>query len=853
MMTADTKRHIDAARDVLVGKVPDPKSQVQEITNALIYKFMDDMDEKAASMGGKRLYFTDEYEKYGWRKIMDPKVGAYERIGLYTEALSRLAKNPNLPELFRTILQKAFLPFNDGRTLTLFLNEINYFDYRHHEELGDAYEYLLSIMGSQGDAGQFRTPRHIIDFIVNVVDPTKDDTVLDPACGTAGFLISAYKHVLSKHDGKDDPKKTEKPLTADEKRKLHSNYTGFDIDDNMVKMALVNMYLHGFPKPTILVHDTLSSEDYWNDRYDVIMANPPFMSPRGGIVPHSKFSIQSTRSEVLFVDYIMSHLKPSGRAGIIVPEGIIFQSSNAHKQLRKKLIEDGLYAVVSLPSGVFNPYAGVKTSILFFDNDRAKQLSEILFIKITKEGYDLGAQRRPLCNDNNDNPEWCPKHSDFPEALEALKKWKESVKTENTLALYVQREKITDSGDYNLSVDRYHINTHSDSTVWPFYKLSTLESENKIEFLRGQGISKRDLSKNGKYKCIHYGEIYTLYDPIIKNVVSKTDIKGKITSEIGDVLVPATTTADALGISVARSINEAGVIIGGDINIIRTRNKSILSDYLAQIISNPPLKVELSRYAKGINILHLSINDLRRLRIPLPPLEIQQQIVAELDGYQNIITGARQIVDNWKPVILIDSSWKWLPVENIAKADKNSIKAGPFGSSIKKEMYVNKGYKVYGQEQVIRNDINYGDYYIDLPTFNKLKSCAIEAGDILISLVGTFGKLLVVPDKFEPGIINPRLMKITLDQKKCLPMYFKYMFQTDQIKKQIDNMSYGGTMGILNTKILRNMKFPTPPVDVQKHIVEAIEVEQKIVDVNKKLIGMYEQRTKNVIAKLWGE
>ena len=126
MMDADTKRHIDAARDVLVGKVPDPKSQVNEITNALVYKFMDDMDERSASMGGKRRYFTDEYEKYSWRRLMDPKMGAFERIGLYTEALNRLSKNPNLPELFRGIFRNAYLPFNDGRTLTLFLSEINY-------------------------------------------------------------------------------------------------------------------------------------------------------------------------------------------------------------------------------------------------------------------------------------------------------------------------------------------------------------------------------------------------------------------------------------------------------------------------------------------------------------------------------------------------------------------------------------------------------------------------------------------------------------------------------------------------------------------------------------------------------
>jgi len=479
MLTADTKRHIDAARQVLVGKVPNPISQIQEITNALVYKFMDDMDEKAASMGGKRRYFTGEYAKYSWRAIMDPKIGAHERIGLYTEALSRLSKNPNLPELFRNIFRNAYLPFNDGRVLTLFLKEIDYFDYSKSQELGDAYEYLLSIMGSQGDAGQFRTPRHIIDFMVAVINPTKSDSVLDPACGTAGFLISAYKHVMAQHDGVDDEGKsisTEKPLTADEKKHLHAQYKGFDIDDSMVKMAQVNLYLHGFPDPKIMVHDTLSSQDYWQDRYDVILANPPFMSPKGGSLPHSKFGIKSTRSEVLFVDYITSHLKPHGRAAIIVPEGIIFQSGKAHKELRQHLVNDGLYAVVSLPSGVFNPYAGVKTSILLFDNTRAKETEELLFVKINNDGYDLGATKRKIAQ------------NDLPEAEQILNLWKQGKKSDSPLALYVPKSKIAESGDYNLSSDRYRVTTDYSNAKWPMVELGEICEVHQVnEFFKQSG------------------------------------------------------------------------------------------------------------------------------------------------------------------------------------------------------------------------------------------------------------------------------------------------------------------------------------------------------------------------------
>ena len=231
-------------------------------------------------------------------------------------------------------------------------------------------------MGSQGDAGQFRTPRHIIDFLVEAVDPGKTDTILDPACGTAGFLISAFKYIKQKNNNQ---------LTPDERKKLIKNFMGYDISPDMVRLSLVNLYLHGFSSPNIVEYDTLSNEQRWSDYYDTILANPPFMTPKGGIRPHKKFTIKSNRSEVLFVDYITEHLNPKGKAGVIVPEGIIFQSGKAYKELRKLLVENYLYAVVSLPAGVFNPYSGVKTSILLIDKTLAKKTNQILFIKIDND------------------------------------------------------------------------------------------------------------------------------------------------------------------------------------------------------------------------------------------------------------------------------------------------------------------------------------------------------------------------------------------------------------------------------------------------------------------------------------
>ncbi|GAG19419.1 unnamed protein product, partial [marine sediment metagenome] len=192
------------------------------------------------------------------------------------------------------------------------------------------------------------------------------------------------------------------------------------------------------------------SQDRWNEYADVVLANPPFMSPKGGIKPHNRFSVQSKRSEVLFVDYMAEHLTPSGRAGIIVPEGIIFQSQTAYTQLRKMLLEGYLVAVVSLPAGVFNPYSGVKTSILILDKSLAKKTDTIAFFKIKNDGFGLGAQRRPI--DTNDLP---PAQAEIAEYLRRLRAGESVADFQPTLGLIVDKAKVAANGEYNLSGDRY--------------------------------------------------------------------------------------------------------------------------------------------------------------------------------------------------------------------------------------------------------------------------------------------------------------------------------------------------------------------------------------------------------------
>ncbi|MGH8274079.1 MAG: N-6 DNA methylase [Gammaproteobacteria bacterium] len=644
MLDTDTKRRIDTARNILVGKVPDPKSQVEQITIALIYKFMDDMDAEAEELGGKRRFFAGAYARYGWSKLMRPGLGGHEMLNLYAEGITKMPENPGIPPLFREMFKNAFLPYRDPETLKAFLKIIDEFTYDHSERLGDAFEYLLSVLGSQGDAGQFRTPRHIIDFIVEIVDPKKDETVLDPACGTAGFLIAAYKHILKANIDK----KGHSTLTPEQRGRLAENFKGYDISPDMVRLSLVNLYLHGFADPHIVEYDTLTSLERWNEHADVILANPPFMSPKGGIKPHNRFGVQSKRSEVLFVNYMAEHLTPSGRAGIIVPEGIIFQSQNAYKQLRKLLVDEYLVAVVSLPAGVFQPYSGVKTSILILDKSLAKQTDSIAFFKVANDGFNLGAQRRPI--DKNDLPQV---HAETAEYLRRLRAC-ESIESfpsgkgqgegfQPTFGLVVTKEKIAANGDYNLSGERYRENG-ARSHVFPLVPLGEVCTINPL---------KREILALPADTLVSFVPMSDLGEHRISFVAKETKRIGELGASYtyfadNDVLVAKVTPCFENGkAGIARSLKN-GVGFGSSEFYVLRPSDRILSEYVYFCTASMIFREQAIAQMTGTGGLQrVPKAFIEHFQVPLPPLEVQKEIVAEVERYQKVIDGARAVLDNY--------------------------------------------------------------------------------------------------------------------------------------------------------------------------------------------------------------
>lgn len=814
MLDQETKRRIDTARDILVGKLPNPQAQVEQITIAMIYKFMDDMDKEAMEFGGEATFFTGEFEKFSWTKIFDPKLGGFEMLALYGEAIVKLNQNPSVPQLFRDIFKNAFLPYRDPETLKMFLKIINEFHYDHSEKLGDAFEYLLSVLGSQGDAGQFRTPRHIIDFMVSIIQPKKEESICDPACGTAGFLISSYKHILQENTKKNKGDQ----LTPDDRKKLINNFVGYDISSEMVRLSLVNLYLHGFTTPKIYEYDTLTSVDRWGDYFDIILANPPFMTPKGGIRPHKKFAMQANRSEVLFVDYIMEHINPTtGRAGIIVPEGIIFQSATAYKALRKLLIDKNfLYGVVSLPAGIFQPYSGVKTSILLIDKSLAKKSEKLLFVRIENDGFGLGAQRKELTT------------SDLPDAINLIKQYSTALRNDDFSSLdfdnlplnslIIEKSKIAENEDYNLSADRYRINISTQTTKFDLVSLGDL-----VDIKTG----KKDVNQGnpvGKYPFFTCAKEYTYSDDYSFDTEALL-IAGN--GVVGDVKY------------------FKGKFEAYQRTYVLDNFQSVLPKYLFFL-----LKELLPEYLNGIKqgntMPYIKVGMLFDFKIPLPPLSIQQIILEKLELFENVVSGAKQIIESYKPQIDINPEWE---IVELGKVFKTKSGTTPLRS---KDEYFTNGHIAWVKTLDLNNsEIHETEEKITQIAIDETNLEILPKGTVLIAMYGGFNQIgrtgiLEIEATTNQAItallpnekVNPKFMNLVL-------INFRDYWKTVANSTRKDP-------NITKSDIL-NFKFPLPNIEEQNKIVASIEKEKEIINSNKELIKIFERKIIAEIKKLWSE
>lgn len=688
------------------GGIANPLTAIEQISYLLFMKRIDELDLKrkadANFLGQKYVSIfagvddeDEDNEKKRWSYFKQLE-GGEMLTHVQTKVFPFIKNLKNGNQVFSEHMKDAVFIIPKA---TLLVEAINIIDHIYDEidkeqkegqtfqdTQGDVYEYLLSEIAAAGKNGQFRTPRHIIQMICSLVNPKLGEEICDPACGTGGFLLGAYQHILTQHTSEQHLEKDENGIVrgllgdklTDERQwqmLREKTFYGYDFDTTMVRIGLMNLMLHGIDHPKIDYKDTLSKKYTEQNRFDVVMANPPFKGSIDKSDINEDLSMPTTKTELLFVNRIINMLRLGGRAGVIVPEGVLFGSSLAHKALRKMLVENcELQAVISMPSGVFKPYAGVSTAVLIFVKGGTTE--GVWFYQMLADGRSLDDKREPI--DKND-------------ISDVISQWKLKEFEKNDRmgrSFYVPYEEIKTQG-YDLSINTYK----KDEVIIQEFESPSLILE-KLESLEEEILS----------------------------------LESKFKRELSLLL-----------------------------------NKSYEKLYLMTLV-------------------------------------------------------------------------------DVAAPDPHSIKRGPFGGALKKEIFVKDGYKVYEQKNAIQNDFEIGDYYITESKYKEMLPFSVSPDDLIISCSGTIGKIAVVPPNAKNGIINQALLKITLDQSIILPKYFKKMFESGQMKRKLYGVSRGSSIkNFPPIKVIKSIKFPVPPISIQEEIVRLIDQTENLEELHTKAANTIEE------------
>ena len=417
------RQKVDQLMDILwAGGVNNPMDSIEQISYLLFLRLLTEKDEVLASLDKRyNRTFSGKWARFAWGNFVT--LTGDQLFNAARDAIESLYELPGLTETGKLLFNRATLKIYDRPTLRAVVQAIQQLDlaaHDGHDFKGDMYEYLLSKLAASGTNGQFRTPRHIIDLIVALVNPRPGQRICDPAFGTAGFLISGFNHIKRQHTKSSDLKRgiEDGSLLKPAQWKFleEQAFTGFDNDANMVKIAILNLYLHKLEKANVQIMNPLTmgiGTGYPGLMFDIILANPPFAGKiqEESILSDLNYMLNTRATELLFLKWFIDHLAPNGRAGVIVPNGVLFGSTNAAKKLREMLLtECDLQAVINLPSGVFKPYSGVGTAALIFEKlKNPRPLGEgkgkgfVWFYDLTADGFSLDDKRTPI--EANDIPD----------------------------------------------------------------------------------------------------------------------------------------------------------------------------------------------------------------------------------------------------------------------------------------------------------------------------------------------------------------------------------------------------------------------------------------------------------------
>ena len=448
MLTGELRNKVDAIWTTLWTEgSTNPLTNIEQITYLLFMKGLDQLQmqrEDDANILGLEFksIFPEDKANYRWH--------VFKNIGSATEMFELMQREifPFIKNLqgdegdtsFSRYMKEANFQINKPQTLQKVVSAIDELPTEENDIKGDIYEYLLSKLQTSGTNGQFRTPRHIIKMMVDLVKPNSEDYICDPACGTSGFLVAASEYLRD----------NDKELFYDKDKSFHFHnemFHGYDMDNTMLRISAMNMMLHNVDNPQIKYLDSLSEDNRDRAKYSLILANPPFKGSLDyeSVANDLIASIKTKKTELLFVELILNMLKSGGRAAVIVPDGVLFGSSKAHKDLRKELVENNdLRGVISMPSGVFKPYAGVSTAVLIFvKTNNVGGTKKVWFYDMEADGYSLNDNRNPI------------EENDIPDIIDCFKNLSDQEKNPRTgKSFMVDKDEIV-ANDYDLSINKY--------------------------------------------------------------------------------------------------------------------------------------------------------------------------------------------------------------------------------------------------------------------------------------------------------------------------------------------------------------------------------------------------------------
>jgi type I restriction enzyme M protein len=455
MITGEIKSKVDRIWDTMwSGGISNPLSVIEQLTYLLFIKRLDELHtlkEKKAARTGKPIeepVFAKGQDGLRWSRFKETAPETMfetvrDRVFPFIKTLGQKGEaDGEGGSTYTHHMKDALFMMPTPRVLANVVDQLDSIDMADTDTKGDLYEYMLGKIASAGQNGQFRTPRHIIKLMVEMMAPTPKDKICDPACGTAGFLIAASEYLL-KHHGSE--------IYASESARRTFNegtFHGYDFDSTMLRIGSMNMLLHGVENPDIRYRDSLAqADDDEAEKYSLILANPPF----AGSLDYESTAkdlqqiVKTKKTELLFLGLFLRLLQSGGRAAVIVPDGVLFGSSKAHKELRRMLVEEQkLDAIVSMPSGVFKPYAGVSTAILFFTKTNSGGTDNVWFYDMQSDGFSLDDKRTPQ-----------PEKSDLPDILA---RWQnraaEAGRQRTERSFCVPKAEIA-GNDYDLSINRY--------------------------------------------------------------------------------------------------------------------------------------------------------------------------------------------------------------------------------------------------------------------------------------------------------------------------------------------------------------------------------------------------------------